>query len=73
MRCQVCLRRRGTTVEEDTQRALAGDPAVADAGHGESTQGPAVRQAGRSAALTRDDWRRAADPGAGAVPRSCSC
>jgi len=50
-----------TGVEEDTHRALAGDPAVADAGHVESTQGSAVRQAGRSPALTRDEWRRAAD------------
>jgi uncharacterized protein (TIGR03083 family) len=50
-----------TGVEEDAHRALAGDAAVADAGHVESTQGPAVRQAGRSPALTRADWRRAAD------------
>jgi uncharacterized protein (TIGR03083 family) len=50
-----------TGVEEDTHRALAGDPVVADAGHVESTQGPAVRQVGRSPALTRDEWRRAAD------------
>jgi uncharacterized protein (TIGR03083 family) len=48
-------------VEDDVQRGLAGDPAVADAGHVESTQGAAVRQAGRSLALTRDEWRRAAD------------
>jgi len=48
-------------VEDDIQRGLAGDPAVADAGHVESTQGAAVRQAGRSPALTRDDWRCAAD------------
>ena len=50
-----------TGVEHDTHRALAGDPAVADAEHVESTQGSAVRQAGRSPALTRDEWRRAAD------------
>ena len=50
-----------TGVEEDTHRALAGDPVVADAGHVESTQGPAVRQAGRSPAQTRAEWRRAAD------------
>ena len=37
-----------TGVEHDTHRALAGDPAVADAEHVESTQGSAVRQAGRS-------------------------
>ena len=48
-------------VEDDVHRGLAGDPAVADAGHVESTQGAAVRQAGRSLALTRDEWRRAAD------------
>ena len=48
-------------VEADVQRALAADPAVADARHVESTQAWAVRQAGRSPVLTRDDWRRAAD------------
>ena len=48
-------------VEHDTHRALAGDPAVADAEHVESTQDSAVRQAGRSPAQTRDEWRRAAD------------
>jgi uncharacterized protein (TIGR03083 family) len=47
-------------VEDDTQRALAGDPAVAQANHVDSTQPQAVRQADRSPALTRDDWRRAA-------------
>jgi uncharacterized protein (TIGR03083 family) len=50
-----------TGVEEDIQRALAGDPAVADADHVASTQDAAVRQAGRSPALTMRDWRRAAD------------
>ena len=50
-----------TGVELDTHRALAGDPAVADAEHVESTQGSAVRQAGRSPAQTLDEWRRAAD------------
>ena len=50
-----------TGVEHDTHRALAGDPAVADAEHVESTQGSAVRQAGRSPAQTLDEWRRAAD------------
>jgi uncharacterized protein (TIGR03083 family) len=49
-----------TGVEHDTHRALAGDPAVADAEHVESTQGSAVRQAGRSPAQTLDEWRRAA-------------
>ena len=48
-------------VEHDTHRALAGDPAVADAEHVESTQGSAVRQAGRSSGLTRDEWHRAAE------------
>ena len=50
-----------TGVEHDTHRALAGDPAVADAEHVESTQGSAVRQAGRSPAQTLEEWRRAAD------------
>jgi uncharacterized protein (TIGR03083 family) len=50
-----------TGVEFDTHRALAGDPAVADAEHVESTQGSAARQAGRSPAQTMDEWRRAAD------------
>ena len=50
-----------TGVEEDTHRALAGDPAVADAEHVESTQDQAVRQAGRSPALTRDEWHHAAE------------
>ena len=50
-----------TGVEHDTHRALAGDTAVADAEHVESTQGSAVRQAGRSPAQTLDEWRRAAD------------
>jgi uncharacterized protein (TIGR03083 family) len=48
-------------VEDDIQRALAGDPAVADADHVVSTQDAAVRQAGRSPALTLRDWRQAAD------------
>ncbi|HEY1325167.1 MAG TPA: maleylpyruvate isomerase N-terminal domain-containing protein, partial [Streptosporangiaceae bacterium] len=48
-------------VEHDTHRALAGDPAVADAEHVESTQAWAVRQADRSPDLTRDEWRRAAE------------
>ena len=50
-----------TGVEHDTHRALAGDPAVADAEHVESTQASAVRQADRSPAETLDEWRRAAD------------
>jgi len=48
-------------VEEDIQRAMAGDPAMADTDHVASTQDAAVRQAGRSPALTMRDWRRAAD------------
>lgn len=48
-------------VEEDMQRAMLGDPAVAQADHVTSTQPAADRQAGRPAADTRTDWRRAAD------------
>jgi uncharacterized protein (TIGR03083 family) len=48
-------------VEEDTHRCLAGDPAVAGADHVESTQPAALRQAGRTPAGTRAEWRRAAD------------
>ena len=50
-----------TGVEEDVQRCLAGDPEVAAAGHVESTQSAAERQAGRPPARTRAEWRRAAD------------
>ena len=50
-----------TGVEADVQRSLASDPAVADANHVESTQPEAARQAGRSPALTLQEWRRAAD------------
>jgi uncharacterized protein (TIGR03083 family) len=50
-----------TGVEEDVQRCLAGDPAVAAAEHVASTQAAAVRQAGRPPAQTREEWRRAAD------------
>jgi uncharacterized protein (TIGR03083 family) len=49
-----------TGVEEDVQRCLAGDPAVAAAEHVASTQAAAVRQAGRTPAQTREEWRRAA-------------
>jgi uncharacterized protein (TIGR03083 family) len=69
-------------VEEDMQRGLAGDPAVAGADHVESTQDSAVRQASRSPALTMRDWRqaadrtlaeaRAADAGAGADARAAT-
>ena len=48
-------------VEEDVHRCLAGDPQVARASHVESTQAAADRQAGRSPAQTRAEWRRAAD------------
>jgi uncharacterized protein (TIGR03083 family) len=48
-------------VEEDVQRSLAGDPAVACTDHVDSTQDAAVAQAGRSPVLTMRDWRRAAD------------
>jgi uncharacterized protein (TIGR03083 family) len=48
-------------VEDDTRRCLAGDPDVANASHIESTQAAAVRQAGRPPALTRAEWRCAAD------------
>jgi uncharacterized protein (TIGR03083 family) len=50
-----------TGVEEDVQRCLAGDPAVAAAGHVESTQAAADRQAGRPPDQTRAEWRSAAD------------
>jgi uncharacterized protein (TIGR03083 family) len=50
-----------TGVEHDTHRALAGDPAVADAEHVESTQDSAVRQGGHSPAQTLEEWRRAVD------------
>jgi uncharacterized protein (TIGR03083 family) len=48
-------------VEADAHRALAGDPAVADAEHVESTQAAALGQAARRPAQTRADWRRAVD------------
>ena len=54
-------------VEEDVQRALAGDPAVASADHVQSTQPAALREAGRPTAGTREDWRRAADRSLAAV------
>jgi len=50
-----------TGVEEDVQRCLAGDPGVADVGHVDSTQAAALRQADRSPAATRAEWRQAAD------------
>src|SRR5262249_10496813 len=48
-------------VEEDVHRCLTGDPEVATASHVGSTQPAADRQAGRNPALTRGEWRRAAD------------
>jgi uncharacterized protein (TIGR03083 family) len=48
-------------VEEDMQRCLAGDPAVAGADHVASTQPAADRQAGQPPAATRAEWRQAAD------------
>jgi uncharacterized protein (TIGR03083 family) len=50
-----------TGVEDDVQRAIAGDPAVAAADHVSSTQPAAERQAGRSPEETRHGWRTAAD------------
>jgi uncharacterized protein (TIGR03083 family) len=50
-----------TGVEEDVHRCLAGDPQVAHASHVGSTQAAADRQAGRPPAVTRAEWRRAAD------------
>jgi uncharacterized protein (TIGR03083 family) len=50
-----------TGVEEDVQRCLAGDPAVAAADHVASTQAAADRQAGRPPDRTRAEWRDAAD------------
>ena len=46
-------------VEEDVRRAIGGDPAVADAGHVESTQAAAERQAGLPPARTLSEWRDA--------------
>src|SRR5215469_767764 len=48
-----------TGVEEDVQRCLAGDPAVAEAEHVASTQAAAIRQAHHRAAQTLAEWRRA--------------
>jgi uncharacterized protein (TIGR03083 family) len=48
-------------VEEDVHRCLTGDPEVAMASHVGSTQPAADRQAGRPPALTRAEWRNAAD------------
>ncbi len=48
-----------TGVEDDVQRALAGDPDVAAADHVASTQPAAERQSQRSPADTRREWRAA--------------
>lgn len=48
-----------TGVEDDVRRCLAGDPAVSLAGHVESTQAAAARQAGRDPAQTLAEWRDA--------------
>jgi uncharacterized protein (TIGR03083 family) len=50
-----------TGVEHDVQRAMAGDPEVADANHITSTQAAADRQGGRAVTATRTEWRAAAD------------
>jgi uncharacterized protein (TIGR03083 family) len=50
-----------TGVEDDVQRALAGDPDVACADHVASTQAAAERQAGRAADDTRREWHAAAE------------
>jgi uncharacterized protein (TIGR03083 family) len=50
-----------TGVEDDVQRAIAGDPTVAGADHVSSTQPAAERQAGRSPEETRRGWRTGAD------------
>ena len=48
-----------TGVEDDVRRCLAGDPAVSLAGHVESTQAAAARQAGRDPAQSLAEWRNA--------------
>jgi uncharacterized protein (TIGR03083 family) len=50
-----------TGVEEDVHRCLAGDPEVGAANHVESTQPAAERQAGRTPAETRAEWRQATE------------
>jgi uncharacterized protein (TIGR03083 family) len=50
-----------TGVEDDVQRALAGDPSVACADHIGSTQPAAERESGRSPADSRRDWRAAVE------------
>jgi uncharacterized protein (TIGR03083 family) len=50
-----------TGVEDDVQRALAGDPDVAGADHVASTQRAARQQLGRAPEETRRAWRAAVD------------
>lgn len=50
-----------TGVEDDMQRALAGDPEAETADHVASTQRAADRQAGRDPARTLEEWHAAAD------------
>ena len=50
-----------TGVEDDVQRALAGNPEVAGADHVASTQAAAERQAGRPPERTRREWLAAAE------------
>ena len=50
-----------TGVEDDVQRALAGDADVARADHVGSTQSVAARQSGRPPEDTRREWRAAAE------------
>ena len=56
-----------TGVEEDLQRALAGDPVVAAAEHIASTQPAAERQRGRTPHETLGEWRAAVDATLSAV------
>jgi uncharacterized protein (TIGR03083 family) len=48
-------------VERDMQRALEGDPGVADADHVASTQPAATAQLGREPKHTQADWRQEVD------------
>jgi uncharacterized protein (TIGR03083 family) len=50
-----------TGVERDMQRALQGDPGVADADHVASTQPAATAQLGREPKHTQADWRQEVD------------
>jgi uncharacterized protein (TIGR03083 family) len=54
-------------VEEDVQRALSDDAVVEHQDHVTSTQPAADRQAGRPVAVTRAEWRAAADRTLGLV------